>query len=274
MTQGPEWISVGVLGEAFEPAANLLPQLENLSGSSFTLQLEDGTGCELQLLTSTQLRWRRTSGEQSHLQFDDVTAAYRATEIRPGIVLLSFLTANGSASAITVVLDRGRGIATVVLGQLPSRSEAAETLLQRIERGAELTSVRATLLAGAIDAPFDSTTPRHEETRELIGKRIEYTYSPTERYEHVYLNEGLYCWHCLAGSEKGLADADRCHYRKIAPNLYLFVWREKIVPTLGIVLVDLTQLRTTGHILGYKGFDFGAVTSFPVGARARIVNVT
>jgi hypothetical protein len=88
------------------------------------------------------------------------------------------------------------------------------------------------------------------------------------------LNDAFYTWHCLAGSEQGLADTDRCHYRKIAPDLYLFVWREKIVPTLGIVVVDLAQSKTTGQILGYRGFDFGAVTSFPVGARARIVSVT
>lgn len=101
------------------------------------------------------------------------------------------------------------------------------------------------------------------------GKRIEYTYSPTERYERIYLNEQLYTWHCLDGSEKGLADTDRCDYRKIAEDLYLFVWREKIVPTLGIVLLDLAQLKTTGQILGYQGFDFAAVTSFSASGRVR-----
>ncbi len=44
--------------------------------------------------------------------------------------------------------------------------------------------------------------------------------------------------------------------------LYLFIWREKIVPTLGVVLVDLERLKTTGQILGYRGFDFGAVSCF------------
>jgi hypothetical protein len=275
MTNASEWISVGALGEAFGPDANLLPHIASLSGASFRLQLEDGTACDVQLLSATELHWRATQVPRgSKLQIQDVTAPYRATEIRTGIVLLSFLPGEGSTNAVTVVLDRSRGIATLILGQLPTRSEAAETLLERIARGAELTSVRATFVAGAIDAPFTPTTARHEETRELIGKRIEYTYSSTERYEHIYLNEALYCWHCLSGSEKGLADTDRCHYRKIAPDLFLFVWREKIVPTLGIVLVDLAQLKTTGQIFGYRGFDFGAVTSFPVGARARIVSVT
>jgi hypothetical protein len=257
-----EWISVGALGEAFAPDGNLLPQVESLSGTALRLYLEDGTTHPIEFLSATQLRSQ------------DSRAPYRATEIRAGIVLLSFVRPDAPATAVTALLDKNRGIATVVVGQLPSRAEAAVSLLDRIERGTELTSVRATILAASIDTPFTDATPRHEATRELIGKRIEYTYSSTERYEHVYLNDAFYTWHCLAGSEQGLADTDRCHYRKIAPDLYLFVWREKIVPTLGIVVVDLAQLKTTGQILGYRGFDFGAVTSFPVGARARIVSVT
>lgn len=59
-------------------------------------------------------------------------------------------------------------------------------------------------------------------TSELIGMRNMYTYNPKERYEHVYLNEQFYAWHCLDGVEKGLADVDRCHYIKVSEQLYLF----------------------------------------------------
>jgi hypothetical protein len=260
-----EWISVGALGEAFAPEAHLLAQTNQLSGRTVNLHLEDGSTSKLQFLDSSQLRWQ---GDQHAFS---TAVPYRATEIRPGIVLLSVSHPDKPASAIAVVLDLPLGICTALRGHLPSRAEAMEPLLTRIARGSELTSVRATFLAGAIDAPWKAATARHAKTRDLIGKRIEYTYSPTEKYEHLYLNEQLYTWHCLSGSERGLADTDRCEYRKIADDLYLFVWREKIVPTLGIVLVDLTQLRTTGQILGYRGFDFAAVTSFPVGARARVI---
>lgn len=76
---------------------------------------------------------------------------------------------------------------------------------------------------------------------------------PPSSFEHIYLNEKLYTWHCMAGIEKGLADTDRCHYYKIAGSgtgsdagLYLFIWREKIIPTLGMVLVDFSRMKTTG----------------------------
>lgn len=263
-----EWIPVGALGEAFAPDANLLEHTERLGGTTLSLHLEDGSTSRLELLNGRQLSWQGTPHGLS------TAVAYRATEIRPGIILLSVVHPDKAGSAIAVVLDLPRGICTVVSGDLPSKQDTAEPLLARIARGLELTAVRATLLSGAINAPLAGNTPRHAKTSDLVGKRVEYTYSATERYEHIYLNERLYTWHCLSGSEAGLADTDSCDYRKIADDLYLFVWREKIVPTLGVVLLDLAQLVTTGQILGYQGFDFGAVTSFPVGARARVLGTS
>ena len=74
--------------------------------------------------------------------------------------------------------------------------------------------------------------------------------------------------------EKGLADVDRCHYVKVAEQLYLFVWREKIIPTLGVVMIDLQGMRTDGKILGYQGSDFSALSNFAVGAHAQVLNTT
>jgi hypothetical protein len=185
---------------------------------------------------------------------------------------VSFIEPQRRASTSALLLDLSNGMCTVVRGQLPTREEASKPFFQRIADGEELTGVSAELIAATIGAPCDAKAARHAPTSDLVGKRVEYTYSATERYEHIYLNERLYTWHCLAGSEQGLADTDRCHYLKLAPELYLFVWREKIVPTLGIVVVDLQQMKTTGRIMGYESFDVGAITSFPVGARVRILS--
>ncbi|MGL4858174.1 MAG: MoaF C-terminal domain-containing protein, partial [Enterobacteriaceae bacterium] len=137
-----------------------------------------------------------------------------------------------------------------------------------------LTPVNAEICFGTLDTPYSDTASRHQFTRELIGMRNLYTYSPTERYEHIYLNEQFYTWHCLEGVEKGLADTDRCHYIKLAEKLYLFVWQEKIIPTLGIVLIDLENMRTDGKIVGYQDDDFDQLRNFPVGAHAWILNNT
>lgn len=93
-------------------------------------------------------------------------------------------------------------------------------------------------------------------------------------YEHIYLNPMFYTWHCIEGVEKALADTDRCHHIKIDTNLYLFVWREKIVPTLGVVMIDLDKAKTTGKIVGYEGDGVGALSNFPVGAHLKVLNQT
>ena len=71
-----------------------------------------------------------------------------------------------------------------------------------------------------------------------------------------------------------MADTDLCHYFKIAENLYWFVWREKLVPTLGVVIVNLEEMKTTGKIFGYESDDFNKRINFPVGAFAKITNTT
>jgi hypothetical protein len=121
-------------------------------------------------------------------------------------------------------------------------------------------------------SPAAATAP-HPASRELIGMRNRYRYSPTECYEHIYLNDSFYAWHCLEGVERGLADVDRCHYHQLAEQLYLFVWREKIIPTLGVILIDLKQMRTDGKIFGYQDGDFGATRNFRVGAQASVINI-
>jgi hypothetical protein len=36
----------------------------------------------------------------------------------------------------------------------------------------------------------------------------------------------------------------------------------------------LDAMKTTGKLFGYEGNDFDRVTNFPIGAKARILNVT
>lgn len=265
-----DWISVGALGEAFGPRANVLPWAERLSGKSLRLFLPNDALLDLEFLTTGIVSWRSRALLASASEAYTVATDCIATEIRPGIFFVDFINPQQRASTVSAVLDTASRACTVVLGQLPTDDETSLPMLQRVAQGKELTSVNATFLHGWIDAPPEGAM--HAQTSELVGKRVEYTYSPTERYEHVYLNDTLYTWHCLDGAERGLADTDRCHAIRIAPLLYLFVWREKIVPTLGIVLLDLERMKTTGKILGYRTLDSGGIVNFPVGAHARVVS--
>lgn len=264
------WISVGELADAFAPDNHALPASGDLSGRVVTLSFEDGSAVEFHFAGS-RLTWKATAGER---RGEGSEEAYRATRVREGIYFVDYLLHQERASSVSLVLDLNAGVATALLGRLPTEEEARTPLLDRIARGEDLTGVTATFLAGAVDRPFAPETSRHDPTGDLVGRRVEYTYSATERYEHVYLNPDFYTWHCLAGSEKGLADTDRCHYLRLAQDLYLFVWREKIVPTLGVVVVDFRALKTTGKIFGYEQGNFERLVNFPIGAYARVLNVT
>jgi hypothetical protein len=171
-------------------------------------------------------------------------------------------------------LDLNQGVFTAINGELPTEKETKRDLYSRVQAADGLTSVKAIFHHGTIEGYHQEGAVGHQTTKDLVGKRIQYIYSKTEAYEHVYLNENLYTWQCLMGLEKGLADTDRCHYYSIADNLYLFVWREKIIPTLGVVMVDLKKLKTTGKIFGYTDNSFSDLSNFPVGAYATVLNHT
>jgi hypothetical protein len=266
----PEWIPVGALGDAFLPENNCLPPVADLAGRTLNLHFENGWVIEHAFTDGERLTWRITAGEGEASQGEE---RYVATRPREDIYFVDFIKRGERATSVSLVLDLKRRSFIAVIGQLPTAEESMTPFITRIAQGKELTAVNATFLRGSIDVPLTPDQPLPEVTRDLLGKRVEYIYSPFEKYEHIYLNDNYYAWRCLAGSEKGLADTDACHYYKIADNLYLFVWREKIVPTLGIVMVDLNALKTTGKIVGYENNDFGKLRNFTVGARARVISV-
>lgn len=270
MMTAPEWIPVGALGDAFLPENNCLPPVSDLAGRTLNLHFENGWVIEHAFADGERLAWRMTEGESDARQGNE---HYVATRPRDNIYFVDFIKNGERATSVSLVLDLKRRTFIAVIGQLPTADESLTPFITRIAQGKELTAVNATFLRGSIDVPLTEDLPLPEVTRELLGKRVEYTYSPFEKYEHVYLNDRYYAWRCIAGSENGLADTDACHYYKIDDNLYLFVWREKIVPTLGIVMVDLNALKTTGKIVGYENNDFGKLRNFTVGARARLLSV-
>jgi hypothetical protein len=271
MSDSTRWISVGELAHAFAPDNNTPRSTDELAGRTLELHLENGQIVEHGFETDAQLTWVMKQGSG---QGREAQETYTATKVRDQIYFVDFVRHLEKATTVSLMLDLNRGIVTALLARLPDETQALRPLLERAAAGHELTAVSAVFISGAVDTAFTADTPRHPPTSELVGRRVEYTYSPTERYEHIYLNERFYTWHCLQGSEKGLTDTDRCHYFKLAPDLFLFVWREKIVPTLGAVVVDFDIMRTVGKILGYAGGDFSRIANFAVGAHARVLNVT
>lgn len=246
-----------------------------LAGRRLQVNLEEGSGLELVFRSGDQLEINiRVDGPVARV-IGQRTIAYRATSLRENVLFVDSVLPAQPPRSLSWVLDLGSGWGTAVLGRMPLRAETEESIYSRASSGKELTTVEVQVLSLQL-ADHQGATPsgRHASTTELVGKRMRYVYGPRDVYEHIYLNERFYTWQCLKGPEKGLADTDRCHYLKIAQDLYLFIWREKIVPTLGMVLIDTAARRSTGKIFGYQGGDFGTVTNAQVGASAQLMNLT
>jgi hypothetical protein len=271
MESQPVFIQVGALADGFAPDSHILPAVGDLAGRTLQLNFPDQSRIEHVFETGQDLKWRVHGGSEDG---QSGVASYRATSVREGIYFVDFIKQEQRATSVSLVLDLKRGQFTAVIGTLPSEAETHLDAFSRVGQGLELTAVKAAFAHGTIDRPLHAGEPLHHVTDELIGLRNLYTYSPTECYEHIYLNDNFYAWQCLDGVEKGLADADRCHYFKIEEQLYLFVWREKIIPTLGVILIDLARMKTDGKILGYRGDDFAELSNFPVGAKAQVLNRT
>lgn len=287
----PVFIQVGALAEGFAPASHILQPVSDLEGRTFALHYADGVVHTLHFTGAQSVEVERTfagAENQANAAQARERHACRVTYVREGIYFVDYVGADERllddsgkprAAATSYVLDLRKQLCTAVIGTLPSEAEIHIDAFTRVERGLELTGVQVQLRHGRIgvqaplldEAPYE---PLHAPTRELIGMRNLYTYSATERYEHIYLNENFYAWQCLSGVEAGLADVDRCHMIGIDAKLYLFVWREKIVPTLGVVMIDLERMKTDGKIFGYQGSRFDALSNFPVGAHAQVLNVT
>lgn len=268
MSTTSEWITVGALADGFAPEAFILPNLAELDGKRFNLFFENGWEIDHRF-EADRLHWAAADGNSSG------SATYRATSVRPGIYLVDFLKhEEGQDWSISLVLDTLTQSFTAVIASLPKAEETREGLYLRALAGKDLTSVQASFFHGTLDKPWTPGACPHAPSDELVGLRNRYRYSPTEVYEHIYLNNQFYSWQCLEGVEKGLCDTDRCHYYKITTDLYLFVWREKIVPTLGLVMIDMEQHRSDGKIFGYAGDSFDALSNFPVASYCDVLNRT
>jgi len=263
------FIQVGELVKGISEGT--LPRDDGLDGRELALSAADGSVTRLAFAGAGSLVWEVTGGEHDGERGEETCLITRP---RDEIAVVDYVASARRATAVTIVLDLARGAATTVTGTLPTAQDAARSAFDLATKGDELTLVAADITPSFIDGPWAAGEHPHALTDELVGKRVQYVYSQSEAYEHIYLNENLYTWQCLRGSEQGLADTDRCHYRRIADELYLFVWREKVIPTLGVVLVDWAAKRSNGKLFGYESSDFDVLSTTAVSSVATLLNVT
>ncbi|GAA2856702.1 MoaF C-terminal domain-containing protein [Microbacterium arabinogalactanolyticum] len=166
------------------------------------------------------------------------TDPYDAVQMREDVVFVNLPLRSTEREALTVVYSTTTHRALVVRSRI-----AAEAVEGAPQVGQEFWA-----------ATTDAGEPSGEvpgPSRDLIGKRNIYRYSPHHLYEHVYISSERYAWQCLQGVQRGHGDMDLSTVWKFAEGLYLFCFREFRIAVASVWLHDLGyQLKTTGIFLG------------------------
>lgn len=257
MGENPKWAEITAIATGLDE--NRLGASAALVGKTFALAGKDSERRTLQF-------------EQDAVLADGSRQVCDVVECAEDLYVLGYQHTDNRLALSVWVLDTRTGAATLASITLPTVEASSTSLIERVHAGGELTPVKVVFSHWSIDG---TDAPAHTPTASLVGKRIRYVYGDGGVYEHIYLNESLYTWHCLAGPEAGLADTDACTAYDIRPDAYLFCWREKIIPTVGIVLVVQTdaQYQSTGYLMGIDTHD-GSVSFFPAGAKGQLLNHT
>ncbi|MFT4307213.1 MAG: molybdenum cofactor biosynthesis F family protein [Microbacterium sp.] len=164
--------------------------------------------------------------------------------------------------AVTLILDLRSGHALAVISLLGTPAPG-RTAVRHVFAPSRIEGVEA---SGEAPSP----------TTELIGRRVLWVYSAEHAYEHLYLSPHWYTWQCLAGPEQGLADTDENSVWRIRPGIYVFAWREKVIPCGSVTIADhrdLKALRSYGVLFGTDEAGTGQ-THFTFGAHGRLLSNT
>ena len=166
---------------------------------------------------------------------------YDAVRIRPDVVFVHLPLESREREALTVVYSESTHRAIV------ARSAIAEVAVEGTPQ------VGQTFWSAVTDGG-DPTGDAPGPSRDLIGTRNLYRYSPHHLYEHVYMSSERYAWQCVQGVQRGHGDMDLSTVWKFADGLYLFCFREFRIAVASVWLHDLgDQLMTTGAFLGLTG---------------------
>lgn len=229
--------------------------VKDLSGAGMNLRLEAG---RLHLsFTEGEVRWE-TDADLPELTGSG-SADYEAIPLRDGLVGAVFED-DSRGGCLFLILDLKDGRALLVATQMQETDGAVK----------EQTRLLDAVVGEQPEAHFP-------DTNGLVGKRIQWRYSDTHSFEHIYLEPHIYCWHGIEGPEEGIGGVEPTWTREIATDLFLLVWSEITgMPFSGAVLIDLAhapRAKSSGRLVGWDD-DKHRPRQIIVGAEGKVVNET
>ncbi|WFU11718.1 MoaF C-terminal domain-containing protein (plasmid) [Rhizobium sp. CB3090] len=230
---------------------NRLPATEALAGASCKIGFDDGRTLEL-AFANGEVKW--SEGK------DGDTDKAEVIEVAPKTYFVEIIFAGRPKEAETLILNietrRALSIYSIVRD---AKDAVGEPQVAQIFR------------PGVIDGGAASGPVPHE-SRDLIGLRAHFTYSPNHVYEHTYLSSQRYAWQCLVGVQRGHGDVDLTTTYKFDDNLYIFTFREFKIAVASTFFYNFKDMRSTGKFLGITGD--GRIQNSPAGAFIRKASMT
>lgn len=183
-------------------------------------------------------------------------ATYEAVKTRAGLLAATIDHPEGNAN-IFAVFDLARQRVVMV----------RTVMMKGTSTVAERTEISEAGIGGPISAPFPATA-------ELVGKRIHWSYGDSHKFEHIYIEPELYCWHGIKGPEANMGAVEPTSVRKIDDDLYLFSWCDRAIPFNGALVIDLKgKPSSAGRLVGWDGGK-NRISQVIVGATGELVNIT
>ncbi|GAB6856858.1 MoaF C-terminal domain-containing protein [Microbacterium xylanilyticum] len=254
------WLPLDGLAPGFD--ANKEPHTTALSGREINLTAPNGTRIA-HVFGDDEVTWTYTPGDGDETAPASDTDAYEAIEVDDDLFYVQFHHRYLPNEAVSLVIDLRAGRVLSNISEILATAEQGRTRVQHHFATATIDGV-------------EELGPELHPTTALIGRRVEWVYSDIHAYEHVYLSERWYTWQCLAGPERGLADTDENSVWEIRPGIYMFAWREKVIPCASITVADhrdINKIRSHGVLFGLD--ETGEIpTHFTFGAWGRLISVT
>ncbi len=230
---------------ASELAINRLPPTTALVNRKMRIALDAGTSFEIEFVDRNEAVWQ--SGNERGKDWCEVV------EVAPQTYFIDMTFA-----------DRPRQSQTFVVCTESRQVLGIRTIMREGDVGKEPRAVHEFSPGVLGDPAVPPKGRKPAPTRDLIGLRGLYMYSPGQCFEHIYLNSQRYAWHCIIGPLRGEGDVDLATAYKFDDNQYIFTFREFGLPVSTVFFYNWDQMRTTGKFFAI-GED-GVIANTPAGA--------
>lgn len=237
-----------------------IPQSEALVGKTYKFTLKDGREFTAEITEKLQVKWKGWQGEDEDW--------CEALEVDPGVFFLdmTFKSINRYALSFLFNINTNRALAIITTVVEEKDAKLAVPMKSKGEPMVEQEFIPAVLN----DGPVSGIEPH--QSRDLIGLRAFQRYSPNHMYEHTYMSSKFYAWQCLVGEQRGLGDCDRATCYKFEDNIYVYTFREFVLPVASCFVFNYRQMTNNGKFLGLD--SNGAIVNRPSGGKIQFASMT